>query len=149
MHVPACEPCIRAVLRYLITDLVRKARIPWALVASICHAAAVEEVLATTMPWPVTPSSKVICQCLSLPVLSPAWQASCSTHTPGTLAGLSVGQHLLLAYLKSLRAVMHVQFTKKGLRGGKSGVVRLAEESAIVQVALDLAHRPWDVQSVY
>ena len=45
-----------------------------------------------------------------------------------------MGHHLLLAYLKSLQAVMHVQFTKKGLRGGKSGVVQLAEESKIVQV---------------
>ena len=45
-----------------------------------------------------------------------------------------MGQHLLLAYLKSLQAVMHVQFTRKGLRGGRSGVVKLAEESQIVQV---------------
>ena len=45
-----------------------------------------------------------------------------------------MGQHLLLAYLKSLQAVMHVQFTRKGLRGGSSGVVKLAEESQIVQV---------------
>ena len=51
------------------------------------------------------------------------------------LAGMSVGQHQLLAYLKSLRAVMHVQFTKKGLCGGKSEVVRLAEESKLVQVS--------------
>ena len=49
-------------------------------------------------------------------------------------AGMSVGQHLLLAYLKSLQAVMAVQFTHKGLRGGRSGVVKLAEESPIVQV---------------
>ena len=45
-----------------------------------------------------------------------------------------MGQHLLLAYLRSLQAIMSVQFTHKGLRGGRSGVVRLAEESPIVQV---------------
>ena len=50
-------------------------------------------------------------------------------------AGLSVGQHLLAAYLKSLRAVLRVQFTHKGLRGGRSGVARLVEESSVVQVA--------------
>ena len=49
-------------------------------------------------------------------------------------AGMSVGQHLLLAYLKSLQAIMAVQFTHKGLRGGRSGVVKLAEDSPIVQV---------------
>ena len=49
--------------------------------------------------------------------------------------GLSVGQHLLAAYLKSLRAVLRVQFTHKGLRGGRSGVARLVEESTVVQVA--------------
>ena len=50
------------------------------------------------------------------------------------LAGLSVGQHLLAAYLKSLRAVLRVQFTRKGLKGGKAGVARLVEESPVVQV---------------
>ena len=41
---------------------------------------------------------------------------------------------MLAAYLKSLRAALRVQFTKKGLRGGKSGVVRLVEDSPVVQV---------------
>ena len=54
--------------------------------------------------------------------------------TPRVCAGLSVGQHMLAAYLKSLRAALRVQFTKKGLRGGKFGVVRLVEDSPVVQV---------------
>ena len=55
-----------------------------------------------------------------------------------TCAGLSVGQHLLAAYLKSLRAVLRVQFTHKGLRGGRSGVARLVEDSPVVQVPLNI-----------
>ena len=61
--------------------------------------------------------------------------SSSSASTPRWCAGLSVGQHLLAAYLKSLRAALRVQFTKKGLRGGKSGVVRLVEDSPVVQVS--------------
>ena len=50
-----------------------------------------------------------------------------------------MGQHLLAAYLKSLRAVLRVQFTKKGLRGGKQGVVRLVEGNPAVQVTASTA----------
>ncbi|KAK9807443.1 hypothetical protein WJX73_007832 [Symbiochloris irregularis] len=47
--------------------------------------------------------------------------------------GLSVSQHLLAAYTVSLMAVMMGQFSNKRFKGGMAGVVRLAEQSTLVQ----------------
>ena len=48
--------------------------------------------------------------------------------------------HYLASYLRSLKAVLTVQFTSKGHKGGKSGVAQLAEESLTVRVRSSLPY---------
>ena len=47
---------------------------------------------------------------------------------------MSVQQHLLAGYTRSMLAVILGQFTRKRFVGGKSGVAKLAEGSLPVQV---------------
>ena len=49
-------------------------------------------------------------------------------------AGMSVSHHLLAAYTDSLRSIMVSQYSSKRFRGGMAGVLRLAEDSAPIQV---------------
>lgn len=50
----------------------------------------------------------------------------------------SVGDHLLGSYLQALLAILLAQFSAKGFPGGMDGVVRLAEKSTPIKVAIIL-----------
>ena len=48
----------------------------------------------------------------------------------------SVQQHLLTTYLESVIAVLLSQFSSKQMKGGRQGVIRLAELSLPLRVSL-------------